>query len=121
MQEEIFVCQAIKFSHAPFRKGPERFDAVDVIFTPGKFVLVVENAVVIIAVQDEPVISFPAISIDRRTFEDFALNDRHKLAFGAVFDHLNMHISASLKDPKNRGFSSRSPTSFAHRCRKFKK
>ena len=47
VQEEILVRQAIKFCEPSFRKGPERFDAIGVIFAARKFVFGVENSVII--------------------------------------------------------------------------
>ena len=45
MQEDVFICAAIKFGDATFRKSPERFDGVDVVFAPYKWVLAVTNSV----------------------------------------------------------------------------
>ncbi len=43
VQEEVFILETVKFSQASFCKRPERFDAIDVIFAPCKFILGVEK------------------------------------------------------------------------------
>ena len=47
-----------------FTEAPKQFDAVDIVFTTSELVLVVMKAVMQIPIGYQPIISFPAVSLD---------------------------------------------------------
>ena len=53
MKDEVFGPNAAKFCHAQLGEAPKAFDAVDVVFAAGKFIFVVMNAMMFIAVENK--------------------------------------------------------------------
>ena len=54
-----------------------------------------ENAVVVVAVQNEAVVGFPTIGVDRRSFQDFPLNIGHQLFLRAIRNDRSQTLSRS--------------------------
>ena len=53
IQDKFCIGLTVEFCKAPFGVTPKTFDAVDVRFATCKFVFVMKNTVVIIAIQNE--------------------------------------------------------------------
>ena len=87
VEEEAVLANAAQFEEAKLGVTPKRFDAVDVVFATGELVLVVMDAVVFVALEDEAVVGFPAVGVDVGSFDHPPGDNRHQLLFGAVFDH----------------------------------
>ena len=51
---EFILADAFEFNHAILGKSPEGFDAVDVIDTPSKFIVVMVNTVMLVAIRISP-------------------------------------------------------------------
>ena len=68
MQEELFIGEPIKFGKPSFCESPEAFNAIDVAFSSCELVLGVVDTVVVIAIEDEAIIGFPAICMDGASF-----------------------------------------------------
>ena len=47
-----------------FGEAPERFDAIDVVFTPSELVLMVMHSVMLVTIGYQPIIGLPSIGID---------------------------------------------------------
>ena len=86
VNEEFFFPDSTKFFHAKLRITPKRFDAVNMIFSSREFIFMVVNAVVLIAICYQPIVSLPTIGIDIAAFHNAALKNWHKLCLGTVFD-----------------------------------
>ena len=93
MQDKFCIGWTVEFCKAPFGVTPKTFDAVDVRFATCKFVFVMENAVVIIAIQNEAIVGFSTIGVNRRPSQDFPLNNRRQLFFRTNLDNRHKHFS----------------------------
>lgn len=113
VNEEFFLPDSAKFCHAKLRITPKRFDAINMIFSSRKFILMVVNAVVLIAICYQSIVSLPAIGIDIAAFNNSALKNWHKLCLGTVFDDTQKHPSLSFMQAQNRDFTGRSSSAFA--------
>ena len=56
---------AIELLQPPFGEAPEALDAIDVIFAARKLVLMMMDAVMLVATQNKAVIGLPAVGIKR--------------------------------------------------------
>ena len=113
VNEEFFFPDSAKFCHAKLRITPKRFDAVDMIFTSGEFIFMMMNAVVLIAICYQSIVSLPAIGVDITALNDSALKNRHKLCLGTVFDDTQKHPSLPFMQAQNRDFTGRASSAFA--------
>ena len=113
VNEEFFFPDSAKFCHAKLRITPKRFDTVNMIFSSREFIFMVVNAVVLIAICYQSIVSLPTIGIDIAAFHNAALKNWHKLCLGTVFDDTQKHPSLSFMQAQNRDFAGRSPSAFA--------
>ena len=113
VHDELFPADTTKLRQAKLRETPKAFDAVDVVFTSGEFVLMVMDPVVAVSFGDQTVIGFPAICVDGRIGQDLPFDDWHKLLARAVLHHLNMDFAAAFEKPDDRSFSRGTPPPFA--------
>ena len=113
VNKEFFLPDSAKFCHAKLRITPKRFDAVNMIFSPREFIFMVVNAVVLIAICYQSIVSLPAIGIDIAAFNNSALKNWHKLCLGTVFDDTQKHPFLSFMQAQNRDFTGRSSSAFA--------
>ncbi len=113
VEEEAIRTDAAQLEEAELGEAPEAFDAVDVVFTPGKFVAMVMDAVVVVAAEDEAIVGTPAIGEDVTTLQDSALDDGQKLSGRAVFDHTDIDVVATLVQADDRDFARGSPPALA--------
>ena len=113
MKDEVFGPNAAKFCHAQLGEAPKAFDAVDVVFAAGKFIFVVMNAMMFIAVENKAVVALPAVGIDGGGRKHLTFYNRHQLLFGAVCDDLGEHFSATLEQADDGRFASRPTAPFS--------
>ena len=76
VSKEVGFAQAPHLGHAEFGEAPERFDAVDVVFTARKLVLVVVDAMMPEPIQHEAVVGAPAIGVDGAGSKHLAADNR---------------------------------------------
>ena len=88
VEEKVLGTDAAQFGETQFGKAPEALNAIDVIFAAGELVLVMVDAVMLIAAQDETVIGLPAVGINGGFGKHLTLDDRHQCLLGAVLDDL---------------------------------
>ena len=112
VNEEFFLPDSAKFCHAKLRITPKRFDAVNMIFSSREFVFMMVNAVVLIAICYQSIVSLPTIGIDIAAFHNSALKNWHKLCLGTVFDDTQKRPSLSLMQAQNRDFTGRASSAF---------
>ena len=96
VEEEAIWADAAQFEEAEFGETPEALDAIDMVLAPGEFVFVVMDAVMLVALQDQPVIGPPAVSVDVAAFQDFSFDDRQKLSGRAVFHDADVDVVATF-------------------------
>ena len=113
VNEEFFFPNSAKFCHAKLRITPKRFDAVDMIFSSREFIFMVVNAVVLIAICYQSIVSFPAIGVDITALHNSALKNWHKFCLGTVFDDTQKHPSLPFMQTQNRDFTGRASSAFA--------
>ncbi len=83
------------------------------IFTSGEFIFMMMNAVMLIAICYQSIVSLPAIGVDITALNDSALKNWHKLCLGTVFDDTQKHPSLSFMQAQNRDFAGRTSSAFA--------
>ncbi len=64
MKQEKLLSHTTQFGEAKLGKTPEAFDAVDVVLAPGELVFVVEDAMVLVAAQEQAVVAEPPVGVD---------------------------------------------------------
>ena len=64
VHDELFPANPTKLRQAKLRETPKAFDPVDVVLTPGEFVLMVMYPMVSVSFGDQAVIGLPAIRLD---------------------------------------------------------
>jgi hypothetical protein len=112
MNKELFLPDSAKFCHAKLRITPKRFDAINMIFSSREFILMVVNAVVLIAICYQSIISLPAVGVNIAAFHYSALKNWHKLCLGTVFDDTQKYPSLSFMQAQNRDFAGRASFTF---------
>ena len=115
MQDELIVLDSVELREPSFSEGPEGLYAVDVALASNELVPAVEDPVMVVAVEDEPVVGLPAVGVDRAAFEHLALYYRHQSGPAHRRDNGDEHLAASLKQPEHRRLpGSSSAPSAAH-------
>jgi len=71
------------------------------------------NAVVLITICYQSIVSLPTVCIDITAFHNSTLKNWHKLCLGTVFDDTQKYPSLSFMQAQNRDFAGRSPSAFA--------
>jgi hypothetical protein len=104
---------AVELGKASFGETPKTLDAVDVAFAPDKFVLGMEDAAVVVAIDDEAVIGAPAAGVDDGALEDIALDDGHKVLLGAAAHHRDEDLAAAFAQAEHGGFARRAASASA--------
>jgi hypothetical protein len=113
VNEEFFLPDSAKFCHSKLRITPKRFNAVDMIFSSREFILMLVNAVVLIAICYQYIVSLSAVDVNIATFYYSALKNWHKLCLGTVFDDTQKHPSLPFMQTQNRDFTGRASSPFA--------
>lgn len=78
------------------RERPEVLDAVGMALSARELVPVVENAVVLVAVGEQPVAGLLAVGICRRSGQHRSLYYRHQALPRAVLDDSDVHLLPAL-------------------------
>ena len=75
----------LSFHHAMLGKSLEGFDAEDVIDTPSKFIVVMVNTVMLVAIKNEIIIGFLTLGVKSAARGHMMPDCRHQFSSGAVF------------------------------------
>ena len=102
----MFSGNAIESSQMTLRLVPEVLDAVDMVSGFDKFLRVI-NAVMSELRDIQGVIAQKAISIDNAVWLDCLSNDRNQRILLGIRNDNDVHLAASLEQPKHRNFASR--------------
>src|SRR2546423_8980047 len=102
VEKEELRPDSTQFDETKFGITPKAFDAVDMILSTGEFIVMMIDAPVPVAAQDQAVIAEPAIGVDSCFGEHLSLNHRLQLCAGTVFHHLRENLSAALQKPDHR-------------------
>ena len=78
MEKEAFFADAAQFEEAEFGVAPKAFDAVDMVSAASELVLMMMNAMMLVALEDEAVVSLPAVGVDVGSFDDPSGDNRHQ-------------------------------------------
>jgi len=113
VEEKVLGTDAAQFGEAQLGKAPEALDAIDVVFSAGELVLVMVDAVMLVAAQDEAVIGLPAVGINGGLGKHLALDDRHQGLLGAVLDDLGENLAAALEQADDGRLAARATPAFA--------
>ena len=112
VKEEAILAHAAQFEEAELGVTPKAFDPVDVIFAAGELILVMMDAVVFVAFEDEAVVGLPAVGVDVRPCKHPPGDDRHQFLLGAVLDHAQIDVFAPLMQANDGDLATRSTASF---------
>ena len=74
---ELVRIATVELGESALGKTPEVLDSIYMAFSPCKFVLAVKNSVMVVAVENQAVVSLPAVLMNRRAFECKSLYYRH--------------------------------------------
>ena len=109
---KFFFPDSMQFREPKLGVTPKAFYTVNMVFASGKFIFMVMDAVVLVAVGHQPIISLPAIGIDLALFQDIAFQDRHQRLFGAIVHDTEIDCSPALVQAKDRSLSTGSAPPF---------
>lgn len=87
MKEEEFPAHAAQLEEAKLGVAPKALDPVDVVFATGELVLMVMNAPMLVAAQEQAIVTEPSLSVDGGFGKHLAFDDRLQLCPGAVLHH----------------------------------
>ena len=98
---------AAKSGQTGFGVAPERLDAIDMSASPGEFIGAVVNPVMLVAFENQAVVSAPSIGkddafVDRR---DMSLNHLEEFSFRTIGQGGTDDPAASFEKTDNRDFS----------------
>lgn len=94
---------SVELGKAPFRKGPEALNAVDVnavLFGKNAFPMV-DSKMLIIADIDKSIVAAPAIGVDDRLQIDSSPDNALQCAFATIGDDLRVDASVPKKDAED--------------------
>ena len=84
VEEKVVGPDAAQFGEAQLGEAPEALDAIDVIPAARELVLMMVDAVMLVATQNQAVIRLPAVGINGGLGKHLAPDDRHQGLLGAV-------------------------------------
>jgi hypothetical protein len=70
MENEGLRRTAVELGKTFFDMTPKRFHSIDMRLSPYKFILMMEHPIVIVTVQNQPVVSSPAIGVVQGFFPE---------------------------------------------------
>lgn len=109
---EVFPAHSPQLCQAQLGKAPKRFNPVDVTPSPGKLILVMMDAIVLVAFEHQTVVGAPSVGVDRAPRrDDLSLDDAHQFSLGAVHDRGAEDLSSSFEQSDHRHLSSSSTAS----------
>ena len=97
---------SVEFGQSAFGETPERFDAVDVIRTPGEFILTVMDPKMFIESHvDQAIIPSPSVRVNQALRIGFATDHRLENRLARIGDDFRVHPIAALQKPEDDRFS----------------
>ena len=108
MKEEELRTDSTEFDEAKFGIAPKALDPVHMVFTARKFVLVVVDAPVFVAAQQQAVIAEPAVGVDGGFGKHLTFDDRLQLCPGAIFHHTGEDFAAAFVQADHGRLAARS-------------
>ena len=104
--KEGIGADAAQSGQAGFGVAPERFNAIDVAASPGEFIGAVVNPIMLVAFENQAVVSAPPVGendafVDRR---DMSLNHLEEFSFRTIGQGGTDNSSASFEKADNRDF-----------------
>ena len=73
MEDELILPDSVELREPSLGEGPEGLYSVDMAFPADELVAAMVDPVMVVAIEDEPVVGLPAIGVDRAALEHFAL------------------------------------------------
>ena len=73
VQHELIRSAAVELRKPPLGKAPEILYPVDMAFSAHELVMRMEHPVVVVPVHYKPIIALPAVSVNHRVIQYFAL------------------------------------------------
>ena len=113
VEEKVVGTDATQLEEAKFAVAPEALDAIDVIFAARELVLMMVDAVMLVATQNEAVIGLPTVGVNGGFGEHLALDERHQGGLGAVLDDLGEDLAAPLEQTDDGRLAARATPAFA--------
>ena len=104
MEKEELWTDSPEFNETKFGVTPKAFDAVNMIFSTGEFVVMMIDAPMLVAAEHQTLIPKPAVGINGGLGKHLPLDDRLQLCFGAVFDHARENLAATLEQTNDGRF-----------------
>ena len=87
MVVKVVPADATELGQAKFGKAPERLNPIDVAAASGELIFMMMDAIVLVALQDEAVVSLPSIRVNgAATADHMAPDHAHQFSFRAVHD-----------------------------------
>ena len=106
MPVEILSANPIELQQPSLGKTPEAFYPIDVASLSIRIsVSVMVDAMVLIAIEYQPIIGSPFVRVDRTPRSNESANDRANLGTARVLDDLSIDLSMAFEQTKHRGFS----------------
>ncbi len=102
VQVEGAFANASKLAKPGFCDGPKVLNTINMVVANCKFIAAVLNSIMLLVAEVyKSVISPKSISVNSRVLVDLLLDNGHQSGSGAVFNHLGIHLAASLDQPEN--------------------
>ena len=101
MQDELIFPDSVELRQPSFGERPEGLYPVNVALAADELVLAMEDSVVVVAVEDQPVVGLLAVGVNRAAFEDFALYYRHQSSLADRRHYRYEDLAASLEQPED--------------------
>lgn len=109
-KEDLFA-NALHLGHAQLGIAPEAFNAIDVVLSPGELVVVMMDAVVLVALSDETVVGLPAVGVDGGLLQHLALDDGQQLLAATGLHGLHEDFSVPLEQADDWDLARGAPSS----------
>jgi len=113
VEDEGIGLDAAEFGEAQFGEAPKTFNPIDVVFTAGKLVFMMMDAVMFVTTQNEALVGLPTIGLDGGGGEHLPLDDRHQCLLGTVFDDLGEDLAPALEQADDGRLAAGSAPPFA--------
>lgn len=95
----------IELTQPSLREAPEVLNAIHVrSFSVAVLLLLVVDAVVLVAVEDESLVALPGIGVDRRSLFYDSRNDGQKLFAARILDDLSVDTAIALENAEDGNF-----------------
>lgn len=105
-QMKVFPVDTIVSAKFGFGETPKVLNAIDVAFLPARKLLPVINAIVLVAVSNEPVVRGKGVRINCRSLRYFLRDDEAENGTGNVWDWTRIYMPVSLQNTEYNDLSS---------------